>query len=66
MERIMLAVIDIHYFGELPTRGHLEILRAIKEKDAVRARELMHSHIMQSKDKVLGIASILPSRMSNR
>lgn len=66
MERIMLAAIDIHYFGELPTREHLEILSAIRERDAVRARELMHSHIMQSKDKVLGIASILPARMSNR
>jgi DNA-binding GntR family transcriptional regulator len=66
MERIMLAAIDIHYFGELPTREHLEILSAIKERDAIRARELMHSHIMQSKDKVLGIASILPARVSTR
>ena len=61
MERIMLAAIDIQYFGELPTREHLEILSAIKDKDASRARKLMHSHIMQSKDKILGIASILPS-----
>lgn len=66
MERIMLAAIDIHYFGELPTREHLEILSAIKGRDAIRARELMHSHIMQSKDKVLGIASILPARRSTR
>lgn len=62
MERIMLAAIDIQYFGELPTREHLEILAAIREKDASRAGELMRSHIMQSKDKILGIASILPSR----
>ena len=62
MKRIMLAAIDIQYFGELPMREHLEILSAIREKDAARARELMHSHIMQSKDKILGIASILPSR----
>ena len=53
MERIMLAAIDIEYFGELPTREHLEILSAIRDKDASRARELMHSHIMQSKDKEL-------------
>lgn len=66
MERIMLAAIDIQYFGELPMREHLEILAAIREKDAPRARELMHSHIMQSKDKILGIASILPARINNR
>ena len=65
-ERIMLAAIDIHYFGELPTREHLEILAAIKQRDARRARDLKHRHIMQSKDKVLGIASVLPARMSAR
>lgn len=62
MERIMLAAIDIEYFGEVPTREHLDILAAIKKKDAKRARDLMHSHITKSKDKILGIVSILPSR----
>jgi DNA-binding GntR family transcriptional regulator len=66
MERIMLAAIDIHYFGELPTREHLEILSAIKQRDANLARELMNRHIMQSKDKVLGIASVLPARVRIR
>jgi DNA-binding GntR family transcriptional regulator len=64
MQRIMLAAIDIHYFGEVPNREHLEILSAIKARDASRARTLMHNHIMQSKEKVLGIASVLPARMN--
>lgn len=62
MERIMLAAIDIHYYGELPKREHREILGAIQERDPERARQKMHDHIMQSKDKVLGVASILPVR----
>ena len=66
MERIMLAAVDINYFGELPVREHLAILAAIREKDSERARQLMHDHIMQSKDKVLGVASILPARPSTR
>lgn len=66
MERIMLAAVDINYFGELPGREHLAILAAIRERDAERARQLMHDHIMQSKDKVLGVASILPARPSTR
>jgi DNA-binding GntR family transcriptional regulator len=66
MERIMLAAVDINYFGELPGREHLAILQAIREKDSERARQLMHDHIMQSKDKVLGVASILPVRPSSR
>src|SRR5262249_34779753 len=51
MERIMLAAVDIHYFGELPGREHLAILAAIREKDPGSARKLMQDHIMQSKDK---------------
>ena len=66
MERIMLAAVDINYFGELPGREHLAILAAIRERDTERARQLMHDHIMQSKDKVLGVASILPVRPSTR
>jgi DNA-binding GntR family transcriptional regulator len=60
MERIMLAAIDIHYYGEVPGREHREILRAIQDRDSRRARQCMHDHIMQSKDKVLGIAANLP------
>jgi DNA-binding GntR family transcriptional regulator len=66
MERIMLAAFDINYFGEVPGREHVAILTAIREKDSERARRLMHDHIMQSKDKVLGVASILPIRSSTR
>lgn len=64
MERIMLAAIDINYFGEVPKREHMEIVKAIKNQDPERARRMMHDHIMQSKDKVLGIASVLPSRLT--
>lgn len=66
MERIMLAAIDIHYFGEVPGREHLAILNAIRERDSERARQLMHDHIMQSKDKVMGVASVLPVRSTMR
>jgi len=64
MERIMLAAMDNNYFGEVPKREHMEILKAIKDQDPDRARRTMHDHIMQSKDKVLGIASVLPARIS--
>lgn len=64
MQRIMLAAIDIHYFGEVPNREHLEILSAIETRDATLARSLMQNHIMQSKEKVLGIASVLPARVN--
>jgi GntR family transcriptional regulator, rspAB operon transcriptional repressor len=62
MERIMFAAIDINYYGEVPGREHLEILSAIQDRDPSRARQLMHDHIMQSKDKVWGVASALPVR----
>jgi DNA-binding GntR family transcriptional regulator len=57
MERIMYAAIDIHYYGELPGREHREILQAIQDRDPERARQRMHNHIMQSKDKVLGVTN---------
>jgi DNA-binding GntR family transcriptional regulator len=57
MERIMYAAIDIHYYGELPGREHREILQAIQDRDPERARQLMHNHIVQSKDKVLGVTN---------
>jgi len=59
MERIMYAAIDIHYYGELPGREHREILQAIQERDPEQARQRMHNHIMQSKDKVLGVTNSL-------
>jgi DNA-binding GntR family transcriptional regulator len=62
MERIMFAAIDIDYYGEVPGREHQGILRAVKDRDPVRARQLMHDHIVQSKDKVLGVAYTLPIR----
>ena len=62
MERIMFAAIDINYYGEVPGREHLEIVSAIQDRDPSRARQQMHDHIMQSKDKVWGVASTLPVR----
>lgn len=62
MERIMYAAIDIHYFGEVPTREHQEILDAIQEHNPALARKRMYDHIIQSKDKVLRLASSVPSR----
>jgi len=53
MERIMYAAIDIHYYGEVPTREHQEIIEAIRHHDPDAARRSMHDHISQSKDKVL-------------
>ncbi len=57
MERIMYAAIDIGYYGELPVDEHSGILRAIKDRDPQRARQLMYDHIFGSKDKVLQLAS---------
>jgi len=57
MERIMYAAIDIHYYGELPGREHREILQAIQDHDPELARQRMHNHIMQSKDKVMGVTN---------
>jgi DNA-binding GntR family transcriptional regulator len=53
MERIMYAAIDIHYFGEVPTREHRQIMTAILEHNPDAARRHMHDHIIQSKGKVL-------------
>jgi DNA-binding GntR family transcriptional regulator len=57
MERIMYAAIDIHYYGELPTREHLEIITAIRERNVETARTAMYNHIVQSKDKVLRLTT---------
>jgi len=46
MERIMYAAIDIHYFGEVPTREHREIMKAIVEHNPDAARRHMHDHIV--------------------
>jgi DNA-binding GntR family transcriptional regulator len=57
MERIMFAAIDIQYYGEVPTREHKEIIRAIREHNPEAARKLMYDHITQSKDKVLRVTT---------
>jgi len=62
MERIMSAAIDIQYYGEFPTREHLDILKAMQERDAEGARQRMREHIMQSKSKVLRLSSAAPMR----
>ena len=53
MERIMYAAIDIHYFGEVPTLEHRQIMTAILEHNPAAARRHMQDHIIQSKGKVL-------------
>jgi DNA-binding GntR family transcriptional regulator len=62
MERIMYAAIDIHYYGEVPAREHKEIMKAIQDRNPEQARKRMYDHIIQSKDKVLRLASSVPSR----
>ena len=57
MERIMYAAIGIHYYGEVPTQEHMEIIKAIREHDAAGARKLMYEHIIQSKGKVLRLTA---------
>jgi DNA-binding GntR family transcriptional regulator len=57
MERIMYAAIDIHYYGEVPTREHKAIMRAIREHKPEAARKHMYDHIVQSKDKVLRLTT---------
>ncbi len=63
MERIMFAAIDIGYYGEMPTREHLGILEAIRNRDPQLARKRMCDHIFISKDKVLRLASGGNSRL---
>ncbi len=60
MERIMFAAIDINYYGEVPGREHREILKAIQDRDPDAARKRMYEHIIQSKDKVLGLTGFVP------
>jgi DNA-binding GntR family transcriptional regulator len=62
MERIMFAAIDIDYYGEAPAREHREILKTIQDRDPERARKRMYEHIVQSKDKVLGLTGLSGSR----
>jgi DNA-binding GntR family transcriptional regulator len=57
MERIMYAAIGIHYYGEVPTQEHMEIIKAIREHDPAAARKLMYEHIIQSKGKVLRLTA---------
>jgi DNA-binding GntR family transcriptional regulator len=57
MERVMYAAIDIGYYGEAPVQEHSEIIRAIRHQDDDLARRLMYEHIIQSRRKVLRLAS---------
>jgi len=61
MERIMYAAIDIHYYGEVPTREHKEIMKAIRERNPDSARKCMYKHIIQSKDKVFRLTTSSPT-----
>jgi DNA-binding GntR family transcriptional regulator len=62
MERIMYAAIDIHYYGEVPTQEHRDIIRAIRDHDPEAARKRMYDHILQSKRKVLRLTAPSASR----
>lgn len=57
MERIMYAAIDIGYYGEAPVKEHADIVEAIRLHDGDLARRLMYDHILQSRAKVLSLAS---------
>ncbi len=57
MERVMFAAIDIGYYGEAPVQEHEEIIKAIRHRDGELARKLMSEHILQSRGKVLRLAS---------
>jgi DNA-binding GntR family transcriptional regulator len=57
MERVMYAAIDIGYYGEAPVQEHEGIIQAIRNQDADLSRKLMYDHILQSRSKVLRLAS---------
>jgi DNA-binding GntR family transcriptional regulator len=57
MERVMYAAIDIGYYGEAPVQEHAEIIKAISRHDGDRARRLTYDHILQSRGKVLQLAT---------
>ncbi|PYY08933.1 MAG: hypothetical protein DMG69_12930 [Acidobacteria bacterium] len=66
MERIMYAVVDIHYYGEVPIQEHRDIIKAIREHDPQAARKRMYDHIVQSKHKVLRLTSPSTTRTTRR
>jgi GntR family transcriptional regulator, rspAB operon transcriptional repressor len=58
-ERILFAAaeaIELPYYGEIPAREHMAILRAISRDDPELARRLMREHIIGGKNKVLDLA----------
>ena len=57
MERVMYAAIDIGYYGEAPVQEHEAIIRSIRNQEPDVARKLMYDHILQSRGKVLRLAS---------
>ncbi|HET9399598.1 MAG TPA: GntR family transcriptional regulator [Candidatus Acidoferrales bacterium] len=57
MERVMYAAIGIGYYGEAPVQEHEAIIHAIRTQNADIARKLMYDHILQSRGKVLRLAS---------
>jgi DNA-binding GntR family transcriptional regulator len=63
MERIMYAAIDINYYGEFPLVEHMQILDAIRNRNPQLAAKCMFEHIIQSKDKVLRLASSNPRQL---
>lgn len=58
MERIMYAAMSIGYYGEAPSKEHVDIVDAVRRHDCDLARRLMQEHILQSRVQVLQLATV--------
>lgn len=56
MERLMYAASSLAPYSEVTSKEHLAIVEAIKSHDSARARQLVHRHILDAKDKILELA----------
>lgn len=56
MERLMYAARSLAPYSEVTRREHVAILRAIRNRDATLARQLVHRHILEAKQKILELA----------
>jgi GntR family transcriptional regulator, rspAB operon transcriptional repressor len=60
MERIFFTSIDMNHYGKAQARGHREIVEAIQHRDPERARQRMHQHLVESKQKILSLTGFSP------
>lgn len=56
MERLMYAASSLAPYSEVTSKEHLAIVEAIRAHDSARARQLVHRHILDAKDKILELA----------